>query len=105
MQEKKYMCIKEFVEKGYLQEVNRRFFHILGLALEVVMDNDEYKLSGVLDFRNDNEGIYYDINNSSTARKTKFEIKKDFINNELCKRGQKRIKELGFLMEEINNVN
>jgi hypothetical protein len=28
------MAISEFVDEGYLQEVNRRFFHPLGLALE-----------------------------------------------------------------------
>lgn len=31
----KYIGIDEFREFGYLQEVNRRFFHPLGLALEV----------------------------------------------------------------------
>ena len=32
--EQKYMPIKEFRERGYLQELNRRFLHPLGLALE-----------------------------------------------------------------------
>lgn len=36
----KYMSIKEFVEFGYLQEVNRQFFHPLGLALEAHVDPD-----------------------------------------------------------------
>ena len=35
MSRKKKLDIGEFVEFGYLQEVNRRFFHPLGLQLEV----------------------------------------------------------------------
>lgn len=35
----KRIDIKEFREKGYLQELNRQFLHPLGLALEVVIDN------------------------------------------------------------------
>ena len=57
----KRIDIKEFVDKGYLQEVNRRFFHILGLALEVEVDDDgNYKLGGVWDYRDDNEGMVFD---------------------------------------------
>lgn len=57
----KRIDIKEFVENGYLQEVNRRFFHILGLALEVEVDDDDnYSLSGVWDYRDDPEGIVFD---------------------------------------------
>ena len=32
-----YMSIEQFQEEGYLQEVNRLYFHIMGLALEVRM--------------------------------------------------------------------
>ena len=38
--DKKKISIKEFREKGFLQEVNRIFFHPLGLALEVNIDDD-----------------------------------------------------------------
>jgi len=37
-----HMDIKEFKERGYLQEVNRKFLHPLGLALEVVIDDGSY---------------------------------------------------------------
>lgn len=56
------MAISEFVDEGYLQEVNRRFFHPLGLALEVIV-NDSGKpiaLGGVWDYRNDPEGLLFD---------------------------------------------
>lgn len=36
--QRKYMDPAEFREEGYLQEVNRRFFHPLGLAIEMVMN-------------------------------------------------------------------
>lgn len=58
--------IKEFRKKGYLQELNRRFLHPLGLALEVLIDEAGIeKLGDIWDYRNDEEGIYYDISNSS----------------------------------------
>jgi hypothetical protein len=56
-----YMDIEEFREKGYLQEVNRRFLHPIGLALAVTVDDaGVYSLSGVLDARDDPEGFVFD---------------------------------------------
>lgn len=57
----KRIDIKEFQETGFLQEVNRQFLHPLGLALEVIVDNDsgEVKLGGVWDYRDDPEGMYF----------------------------------------------
>lgn len=99
----KRMDIKEFREKGYLQELNRRFLHPLGLALEVeVEDNGNEKLGGVWDYRKDEEGIYYDINNSNEERLKRFYENKKFIDNEIIERGIKRREKLGFNSEEIN---
>lgn len=58
----KHLDIKEFREHGYLQEVNRQFFHPLGLALEVNVDEKtgEETLGGIWDYREDPEGIYFD---------------------------------------------
>lgn len=57
----KRIDIKEFREFGYLQEVNRQFFHPLGLALEVVIDEEtgEESLGGVWDYRDSPDGIRY----------------------------------------------
>lgn len=56
----KRIDIKEFREVGFLQEANRLFFHPLGLALEVVVDDDGAEsLGGVWDYRDDPEGIVY----------------------------------------------
>jgi len=56
----KRMDIKEFREVGYLQEANRLFFHPLGLALEVIVEDDgTEKIGGVWDYRDDPEGIVF----------------------------------------------
>lgn len=60
MSDLKYMSIADFREIGYLQELNRRFLHPLGLALEVCIENDgSERLGGVWDYRVDPEGIIY----------------------------------------------
>jgi hypothetical protein len=57
-----------FVEGGFLQEVNRRFFHPIGLALGVHPDSDgesggdgSFQVT-VYDYREDPEGVYYGAN-------------------------------------------
>ena len=60
MAERKYMPIQEFVERGFLQEINRRLLHPCGLALEVVYEEwGEMHLGGVWDARDDPEGIIF----------------------------------------------
>jgi hypothetical protein len=60
MSDIRYIDPVEFVAKGYLQEVNRRFLHILGLALEIYVDDDgKAVFSGVWDYRDDPEGIVF----------------------------------------------
>ena len=60
MSDIKKMDIAEFRRLGYLQELNRRFLHPLGLALEVVVaDDGTERLGGVWDYRDDPEGILY----------------------------------------------
>ena len=56
----KRIDIKEFREKGFLQEANRKFFHPLGLALEIVIEEDgSERLGGVWDYRDDPEGMFF----------------------------------------------
>jgi len=40
MSEIKRIEIKEFREMGLLAEINRSFLHPLGLALEIIVDDD-----------------------------------------------------------------
>lgn len=56
----KKMSVREFREGGYLQELNRRFLHPLGLALEVAIDQDGVeRFGGVWDYRDDPEGLIF----------------------------------------------
>ena len=69
----KRMDIKEFRNLGYLQEVNRQFFHPLGLALEVIIDDESgnERLGGIWDYRDDPEGMRFgdnDIDIDKTRR-------------------------------------
>lgn len=98
----KRMNIKEFREKGYLQELNRVFLHPLGLALEVQQDEEGNEfINGVWDYREDEEGIYFDLENSSDERILRFQSKSQFIESELHKRKDKRIELFGTLVEPI----
>ena len=60
MSDIKFIDIKEFREKGFLQEVNRLFLHRLGLALSIQINKDGTEsLGGIWDYREDPEGIHY----------------------------------------------
>lgn len=88
----KRIDIAEFRREGYLQEVNRQFFHPLGLAMEVVVDEDgSERLGGVWDYRGDDEGIWYDggVDAQKAAR----------IEALLEERKPARVAALGFIVE------
>lgn len=70
MEEIKRIDLNEFKNEGFLQEVNRLFFHPLGLALEVIVDEDGNveKLGGVWDYRDDPEGMFFTNNSLSTDK-------------------------------------
>ena len=61
MNDIKRIDLTEFRDEGFLQEVNRKFFHPLGLALEVIMEADGTvsKIGGVWDYRDDPEGMFF----------------------------------------------
>ena len=91
----KRIDIKEFREMGLLTEVNRTFFHPLGLALEVIIDDEtgEEKLGGIWDYREDPEGILYHEENFPTE---KVEKAQEFIKSQY----EKRFKTLGYIIQE-----
>ncbi len=98
----KRIDIKEFRELGFLQEVNRQFLHPLGLALEVIVDDKgNEKIGGVWDYRDDPQGIIYDIKNSDKDRIERFQKNADYVENHIQKMIGKRIESLGFGVEEI----
>ena len=58
--EAKTLSAKECQEIGFLQEVNRKFFHPLGLAMAVTIQDDGSSTFGpLLDIRDDPEGFYF----------------------------------------------
>lgn len=78
-EEIKRMDIKEFQEEGFLQEVNRQFFHPLGLALEIIINDDtgEARLGGVWDYRDDPEGMFFNNNMINEEKIKKIKELKD----------------------------
>lgn len=100
----KTIDIKEFREKGYLQELNRRFLHPLGMALSVLVNNDGESLAEIWDYREDDEGVYLDIAGGTKEKKEKYKQKKEFVDNEITNRRKKRTKELGYFIEPIDNI-
>lgn len=54
------MSVEEFRVQGYLQEVNRRFLHPLGLALSIETDTGgPEKFGEIWDYRDDPEGMLF----------------------------------------------
>ncbi|HRW20620.1 MAG TPA: hypothetical protein P5509_01470 [Bacteroidales bacterium] len=95
MKEVKTIEGEELREKGYLQEVNRRFFHPLGLALSMIIDKEKKNAVAfqIIDCRDDEEGIYYALHDpeySDAERLERFNNNKKFIDNEIAKRADKR---------------
>ncbi|WP_010497824.1 hypothetical protein [Paenibacillus elgii] len=99
MSEVKYMDTKEFREKGFLFEVNRQFFHPLGLALEIKIDDEgnEY-LGGVWDHRDDPEGMLYDekLMQSDSARQ-----KKQNVIDLLTEKAKCRTEKYGYVIQPV----
>ena len=84
------MDLKEFREKGYLQEANRRFFHPLGLQLAVTVDdNDKYIDLQILDGRDDPEGCAFLIEDDAEINKMR--ATNSFVASEFLKRRDARV--------------
>ena len=96
----KKMDLTEFRDKGYLLEVNRQFFHPLGLALEVTIEDDQTvsAISGIWDYREDPEGMLFadltDVKVSEQADK----IKADRLEKEKI-----RMNKYGFSIQPIGH--
>lgn len=96
------MDIKEFREKGYLQELNRQFLHPLGLALEVVIDsNGNESIGSIWDYRDDPEGFLYKFKERDSSQLEIAREKAMYIISEFEKRRQYRLDTLGFMIEPV----
>jgi len=96
----KNMDIKEFLEFGFLQEANRLFFHPLGLALEVAINDDgSYELGRILDYRDEPEGIAF---GNVTAEKFQERIdKKNRVEQLAFEKGISRKQLLGYVIQNL----
>ncbi len=61
-------------------------------------------MGGIWDYREEREGIYYDISNGDLERKTRFNEKKLFIDTEFENRCKNRKQILGFDIEPIDSL-
>jgi hypothetical protein len=97
--ERKYLGMQEFIDGGYLMEVNRQFFHPLGLALSVMRTDDgSLSLRGIMDSRDDPEGfIFSDLDDADRAKAAK-------IAKELEDRRPEREARLGYFIQSVNNA-
>lgn len=72
----------EFRDRGYLQEVNRRVLHPLGIAIalyenDMLDENGEFSIS-IIDVRNDPEGyLFLDLSDPESERKY-LNVEKEF---------------------------
>src|SRR5690242_5188428 len=57
---KKSMAVAEFRSEGYLQELNRRFLHPFGIALETEAEADGTERLTVRDYRDEPQRARYD---------------------------------------------
>lgn len=93
------MTIREFIDKGYLQEANRCFFHPLGLALVIEDESDlDRDVSGfliVLSDPDDPEGFIYD----PSLLTPEFRARAENIANEFIKRAGARIQKMGEIIQ------
>lgn len=99
MSEIKRIDIKEFRELGYLQELNRQFLHPLGMALEVIIDdNGNEKLGGVWDYRDDPEGMFYA---EEVVKLDKFKENMDRVAQELAVKAEYRQNKYGYVFQPL----
>ncbi len=92
----KHLSIKAFRDRGYLQELNRRFLHPLGLALEIQvrddLEDDTATTMRIQDAQDDPEGFIFEDPDQA---------KTDAIDAEWNERAEVRQKALGFVLQPV----
>ena len=93
------MTVHEFWEKGFLQEVNRKFLHPAGMAISVIIDKDTGQATGfgpIWDYRCDPEGLV----NSDGFSMNKAKEYQSLIDDKRTKREEN----LGFFIQPCSVV-
>lgn len=94
--EPKVMNPKELQDEGYLAEVNRCFFHPLGLALAVQEHPEDIFTIMVLDDREDLEGWHF-----SDDSLPEVAIKAEKVREERVRRHPHRMTALGYWTQPV----
>jgi hypothetical protein len=90
------MDLREFVDEGFLQEVNRQFFHPLGLSMAVSTADgiNDVRFDGIYDYRDTPEGTYFNESVLSAEKAAK-------VYNLLKDTWPIRLRELGYWVQPI----
>jgi len=93
----------EFVALGYLQELNRRFLHPLGLALEVEVKAGVPVGVGIRDDRDDLEGIVFAEPRLAVhrARRARAAL---FVERAWQARAEARVRARGWMVQPVPEV-
>lgn len=85
------------LEKGLIFEINRKVLHPLGLALEVIEDDDgKVAIGGLWDCRDDPEGIIFTPDSWEEGKRKIDKYMEDYGNRALETRQEK----VGFVIQE-----
>lgn len=113
----RYVDTGQFIEDGYLQEVNRQFLHPLGLALELTPSGEDlgpvvgaaidalvdagYMVAQVWDYRDDPEGIVFA---DSTLAQPETRRKAENVLKECIARRDDRVSLVGQWVQRVPSV-
>ena len=101
----KKMTPKEFHQLGYLQELNRQFLHPLGMALEVIIEeNGDIAFGKVWDYRDDPEGMTFWLDDGSERIERgilEMRAKAERIAEEQDAMAGTRMQRLGYVIQDL----
>lgn len=97
--EPKLVPVSELLSSGIIQEVNRLFFHPLGLSLVCRKEEGTTVLAGVRDLRDIPWGAYFKDLNTEEARRKAAELSRI-----VRQRGEVRLKTFGFSTQPIGSI-
>lgn len=94
---KNTMSLKDFVESGFLQEVNRKFFHPMGIALSVTADKKGIfqGFGPILDYRDHPHGILFKEIDPEMI------LKAQTVENHRYKTAKIRFRQLGYITQPL----
>lgn len=91
------LTAREFIDFGYLQELNRNFLAPLGLVMEIAPPDDENRSLGelkIFDFRTSPEKAILPVSQLDSQ-------KAENVSSALDLAGSRRLKQLGFLHQPM----